>query len=166
MSLEGTIQKLKGISDEAKELFEVLRDLAKQQKDVTAKQKDKIKKLVDRLDKTSREAARERRRAEIQRLTEVIEAHDLSLTVPGLSSAAREAIRADRVAKLARRARLRAQEGTDFGGILTAREAGKIVDVAEKARKEVRTKKRAAAFLESTVKIADLALTIAGKLAA
>lgn len=165
MSLDGVIKKLKDIADEAKQLFELLKNLAEQQENATAGQKDKIKQLADKLDTASREAARERRRAEIQQLTEVIEAHELTLTVPGLSSSAREAIRADRFAKLARRARLRAQEGTDFGAILTSREVEKIVDLVKKARREVRTKQRAAAFLESAVKIADVALTIAGKLA-
>ena len=95
----------------------------------------------------------------------VIADNDVVLQVSGLSKATRDAIKADRMAAVARRGRLNAQAGTDFGGILTKTVTEELAAVLKKARQEVKKKKKAAAFLQSAVKVADLALRIAGKLA-
>ena len=165
MSLTTTINKLKSVANDAKDLFDKLKDLADKGKEATKTQKDNIERLASKLDTESRNAARERLKADIEQLSDIIERNERILAVPGLSRNARDAVRADKVRKLAKRARLRATLGTDFAGILNANEVKKIVELVAKAKKEVRIKKFAADFLDSAVKIADLALRIAGKVA-
>ncbi len=165
MSLTTTINKLKSIADDAKDLFDKLKDLADKGKDATKAQKDNIERLAIKLDTESRIAASERLNAEIEQLTDIIDRDNLILGIPGLSRTARDAVRADKVKTLARRARRRASLGTDFAGILNSNEVKKIVELVVKAKKEVKMKKFAADFLDSAVKIADLALSIAGKIA-
>jgi hypothetical protein len=165
MSLNDAIDKLKEITDEATEFHGALMELAKRGEDVSKGDKDKIRRLAERLDGESRAAARARRQAEIEEVEAIIKAHDLTLTVPDLSADVRAAVKADRVAKLARLARLKAQEGTDFGGVLTADEAAKLADLVQEVRAEAEKKKAAGAFLALAVRIMHLAWSIAAKLA-
>lgn len=165
MSLQESIKALKTVSAEAKQLFEVLKGLAEQDADATEAQKRQIAKLAEKLDAEARNAARARRDAEIQELTEIIQAHDETLTVPGLSHSTRDTVRAARQSAVARRGRLRAQAATDFGGILTKQVTDKLDDLVKKAKEDVARKKKAAAFLQGLVQVTDLALNIAGKLA-
>ena len=165
MSLEDSIAKLKDVGADAKNLFGVLKDLADQGRDARKTEKDKITGLVKKLDTTTRTAARERRAAEIEKLTELIDAGKTVLSITGLSSSTRNAVKADLIRLRSRRTRLRNLDATDFGGILKAEEVRKLEDLVKAARKEVQQKRLAAAFLGSVFKIGDLALTMAGKLA-
>ena len=114
---------------------------------------------------TTRTAARERRAAEIEKLTELIDAGKTVLSITGLSSSTRNAVKADLIRLRSRRTRLRNLDATDFGGILKAEEVRQLEDLVKAARKEVQQKRLAAAFLGSVFKIGDLALTMAEKLA-
>ncbi len=165
MSLEDSIAKLRDVGSDARGLFDVLKDLADQGRKARQTEKDKITRLVKKLDTTTRTAARERRAAEIEKLTELIDAGETVLSITGLSSSTRNAVKADLTRRRARRTRLRNLDATDFGGILKADEVRQLEDLVKAARKEVEQKKLAAAFLGSVFKIGDLALTMAGKLA-
>lgn len=165
MSLEDSIAKLREVGADAKALFDVLKDLADQDRDARKTEKDKITGLVRKLDTMTRKAARERRSAEVEKLTELIDAGEGALSITGLSSSTRDTIKAELIRLRARRTRLRNLDATDFGGILKAEEVRQLEDLVKAARKEVQRKKLAAAFLGSVFKIGDLALTMAGKLA-
>jgi hypothetical protein len=165
VSLEDSIAKLRDVGSDARGLFDVLKDLADQGRKARQTEKDKITRLVKKLDTTTRTAARERRAAEIEKLTELIDAGETVLSITGLSSSTRNAVKADLTRRRARRTRLRNLDATDFGGILKADEVRQLEDLVKAARKEVEQKKLAAAFLGSVFKIGDLALTMAGKLA-
>ena len=164
MSLEPSIAKLREIAKDARSLFEVLMELAGLGKKTTAIHRRKIERLAERLDTTSREASRDRRQQEIRELEGVIRAHECTLGVPGLPHSAREAVRADLIRKKARKTRLFNQEATDFGGILTGAEVERIVELTVRAEKEVEQREFAAEFLDLTFRIADLALSLAGRL--
>lgn len=165
MSLDQSIRALKTVAGDAKELFAVLKGLAEQDEDAKKAQKDQITKLADKLDEETRKAARARRDVEIEQLTEIIDAHEITLSLPGLSQSTRDAVRADRQAHVARRGRLRARAGTDLGGVLTKQLADNLDELVKKVKKDVRSKKKAAAHLQGAIQTADIALRIAGKLA-
>ena len=165
MSLADEVEKLRGVAGDAKALFDLLMGLAKEAKKTTEAQRKKIERLAKRLDTSSRDASRARRKAEIEQLGKVIDAHEHTLTISGLPLSVREAVRADLIVKRARHTRLQNLEATDFGGILTAAEVERIVELVQKARAEAQKKKFAAEFLGTTFKIFDTALTLAGKFA-
>ena len=165
MSLEDSIAKLGDVAADAKSLFDVLKDLSEQGRNARQAEKDEITRLLAKLDTTTRTAARERRAAEIEKLTELIEAGETVLSITGLSSSTRDAVKADLTRRRARRTRLRNLDATDFGGVLKADEVQQLEELVKAARQEVERKKLAAAFLGSVFKIGDLALTMAGKLA-
>lgn len=165
MGLNDSIAKLREVGADAKTLFDTLKGLADQGRDARKTEKDKITGLLKRLDTASRAAARERRAAEIDRISDLIQVNETALTITGLSSSTRDALKADLMRLRARRTRLRNLAATDFGGILKADEVEQLEELVKAARKEVAEKKLAAAFLGSVFKIGDLALTMAGKLA-
>ena len=165
MSLTDTIDNLKGIADDAKQLFEVLKSAAEQGKEATHAQKDRLKKLTSGLDENVRKASRERRQEEINQLNEAIAKLDTVLSIVGLPKDIRDDARAERARKVARRGRLRAQQGLDFSGILNSREIEELQILVDKANKDVARKKQAAAFLQTTLEVADIGLRIAAKLA-
>jgi len=165
MSLSNTIEILKGIEIEAKELFEQLIKLAELGKDTSKTQKNDIQKLADKLDENARKASRERCEFEIDKLSKEIDKIDCLLAVPGMTKEVRDIAKAERGKKVARRGRLRGKLGLDFGGILTATDVQVLDDLVVKAKKEVQTKRKAAAFLHTVLKIADISLSIASKLA-
>lgn len=165
MSLETEVAELRKIAAEAKRLLDVLQKLAVRGGNASSGHRKRIESLVKRLDTASRSAARERRNREIRKLSGVIKAYEVTLSVSGLTASTRKAIRADLTRKRARRARLRNQEGTDFGGVLTAAEVKKLREVVRQANKEVKQKKLAASFLGSLLEMADLALSLAGRFA-
>jgi hypothetical protein len=80
VSLEDSIAKLGDVAADAKSLFDVLKDLAEQGRNARQAEKDEITRLLAKLDTTTRTAARERRAAEIEKLTELIEAGETVLS--------------------------------------------------------------------------------------
>lgn len=164
MSLTQSIKDLQSVATSAMALFAQLKKAADGGRKATKAQKKRLGLLADRLDAGARKAARERRAAEIAQLTGIIDAHTTALATPGLSTATRQAIRANRTARVARRGRLRAKAGTDFHGILTQREIDNLAAAVSAARQAVARKKRAAGFLKAAIDIAQNALQIAGKL--
>ena len=164
MNQDRPIAELRKIAEDARSLFEALMDLAGLGEKATGKQRRRIRGLAKKLDTVSLEASRTRRRKEIRKLEGVIQAHEITLDVPGLPRSAREVVRSDLIRKKARRTRLFNQGATDFGGILTLSEVERIVELTTRAEKEVERKEFAAEFLDLTFKIADLALSLAGRL--
>jgi hypothetical protein len=146
MSLETEVAELRKIAAEAKRLLDVLQKLAVRGGNASSGHRKRIESLVKRLDTASRSAARERRNREIRKLSGVIKAYEVTLSVSGLTASTRK-------------------EGTDFGGVLTAAEVKKLREVVRQANKEVKQKKLAASFLGSLLEMADLALSLAGRFA-
>ena len=165
MGISDTIEKLKLVEEEAKQLFEALKQLANLNKDAKQSQKNKLKKLADDLDANARKASKERCEFEIQKLTTEIEQLDSLLAIIGIPKNVRDQAKAERGKKIARRGRLQGQCGTDFGGILTKTELQELDELLAKAKKEVQAKQKAAEFIQTTLKIADISLSIAAKLA-
>jgi hypothetical protein len=163
MSPDSPIEKLRMIAADARDLFHVLADLASLGKRATGRQRRKLERLAKSLDTVSREAARDRREKEIGALEDVVRAHQTTLEVPGLPRATRDVVRSDLIRKKARRTRLMNLEATDFGGVLTQAEVGRILEIAEKAEREVAGKEFAAELLDLTFRVADLALSLAGR---
>lgn len=165
MSLETSIQTLTEIGGDIKGLFDVFTGLAAEGKETTAAQRKSFERLIGRLDTTARQASRERRDTEIAQLETVIDAHEKTLAVPGLPKSVRDALKADLIRKRSRRTRLQNLAATDFDGILTAEDVRELEELVAAAREEVAKKKFAAELLSSVMKAADLALSLAGKLA-
>jgi len=165
MSLEAHVETLKSVADDAKAIVKEMQSLAADAKKVTKAQKSRIARLASKLDDAAKQGARERRARDIKALTEFIETHEMSLSVVGLPKSVRDEIRADLMAKRARRARLRAQEATDFGGIQSKSKATELDALVKAVKRDTAKKQLAQAFLTSVVKIADVAITIAGKIA-
>jgi hypothetical protein len=165
MNLKQSVAALKAVSKDASSLKNALQTLAQAGKNATATQKSNLKSLATRLGAAAKDGARERRLAEIGQLSTTIKSHETSLSVPGLPSAIRRSIRSDLTALKARRVRLNARLGSDFGGVLTAAQIRRMDALVKKVKQDTAQKKAASAFLEGAEKIADLSLTIAGKLA-
>lgn len=165
MGLSDTIERLKYVEEEAKQLFEALKQLADLGKDAKQTQKNKLKKLADDLDENARKASKERCEFEIKKLTTEIEQLDSLLAIIGIPKNVRDQAKAERGRKIARRGRLQGKCGTDFGGILTKTELKELDELLAKANKEVQAKQKAAEFIQTALKIADISLSIAAKLA-
>lgn len=165
MALDQFIQKLKDIASDAKALFDTLHDIASQGNDASADQVTELKQLADDLDTNAVDAAQARRKEDIAHLDEMIATRERALTVPGLPQSVIDDIKGDLAVNRARRARLSSQEGTDFSGILTSTEARKFEELIADVKREVRSRQVIGAMLASATKIADIALSIAAKLA-
>lgn len=163
--LEEALDTLRAIAAEARELAAGIAAAAEAGEEAPAPHLESLRGLAERFDRTARLAARERRRREIRRLSAVISAHESTLALAGLSSDTREALRAQLVASRARRSRLRSQDATDFDGLLSAEEVEALEGLVERARDEARERAVAAAWLDVAYDMADLALTVAGRLA-
>ena len=164
MSLRQSIQDLQSTAAGAMALFQQLKAAADLRKNSTIAQRGRVRALASKLDTDAKLASRARRDAEIDQLTRIIDAHAAALATPGLSAATKQAIRATRTAKVARRGRLRAQVGTDFAGVLTKTEVDRLVAAVAAARLSAARKRKAAAFLKVTLDVAQNALQLAGKL--
>ncbi len=164
-TLPAAIAELKKVSGEAKAILDVLRELAKDSKKVTQAQKSKITGLAKQLGKATSDAVKAQRDEEIAALKAAVKDLSNSLAIPGLPRSPRDSLRKMRVSKNARLARLSAKKATDFTGVLTKTHAEKLDKLVKAVKKDTAAKQFASAFLEGVVKIADLALTIAGKLA-
>lgn len=162
------LEMVSSIAKDAQVLAAELQPPASAGADITPQQLNAVKKLIETSEATLDEAsqrARERRQAQIKELQNLIDSLELALTTPGLSPTAREDLKRKRRNRLTQLARLQAKEALDFGGILTTARLEEITQVLREANRAVAQRKRAAAFLGSLLKIADLALGIAGKLA-
>lgn len=165
MALEDSINKLKSISDEAKSLFTQMKALADLGKNAKDAQKSKIMALANKLNVAANTAGRERLEKRLQELDKKITDLNLILQVD-LSPSARNDVRGELIKTRALSARLNAKRGLDFSGMLTSREVNSLVVLSRKTSRDAARKMKAAAFLASAVKIADLSLSIAAKLAA
>jgi len=165
MTLDESISNLKGIAKEAKDIYATVHEAITNGQKVGDDARDSLKTLAENLDEEARAAAAARRDAEIALLDELIEAHESTLAVEGLSQSVIDAVKGDLIAKRAKRARLAGEAGSDFGGIVTASEVKRFEALLAEVQQELKTRKTAGALLASATKIADIALTVAAKFA-
>lgn len=162
----GVIDRVKTIGADATELLELARPKAAGGADLTAAEIKKIGQLVKRSEATMSEAserAKAARREQIAELESHIENLTMTLATPGLSRTARDDLKALRRNRRAQLLNLQTREALDFGGILTADQVAEIGSVLKRAKADVAQKKKAAAFLASLTKIADLSVSIVRK---
>lgn len=106
------------------------------------------------------------RRARIEELTKEIDDAEAVLQEPGLDQGTRGTVKGERDANVAERAQLNAEAASDFAGVLTATEVQELSGLLAAARNEVAQKKQAAAAIAFAMKLADIALSVAAKVAA
>ena len=107
--------------------------------------------------------AKEQRREQIKELEKMVKQLESALATPGLPGSARAELQALKRKKRAQLVRLLARESMDFGGILTATQVERIKEVLKRAKQDVARKKKAAAFLATVIEVADISLSIVGK---
>ncbi len=160
------IDKVKGIAGDAQKLAAELKPKAEQGANLTKKELDAIRKLVQRSEAAMSDAnqrAKERRQQEIKALEELIQSITSALGTPGLSANARNDLKNLRRRRRAQLLHLQTRAALDFGGILTANQIKEIAELLKRAKQEVANKKKAAAFLTTVVRIADIALSVGRK---
>ena len=165
MALDQFILKLKGIAADAKSIFDTLHSRASQGNAATTNETAALRQLANDLDTNAAQAAEARRGEDIAHLDEMIATYERTLTVPGLPPSVINDIKGDLTVKRAKRARLSSQIGTNFSGILTSAEAKKFEELIADVKQEVHRRQVIGAMLASATKIADIALSIAAKLA-
>lgn len=164
--LKNLIAEVSAIGRDAQALVAELQPKAQQGANLTQAELRKIKALVKRSEEAmsaAEQRAKERRAAQIRELEALVRSIESSLAVPGLSQRAVDDLKQLKRNKLAQLVRLRTRAGLDFGGILSAAEVQEIAAVLKEARAAVARKKRAAGFLGSLLKIANLSLGIVAK---
>ena len=168
MKVEQLTKELTRIGDAAKKLAEGLKGKAEAKERVTNQQKTALGELVRRTANATEEArtlASADMRRRIKDLGAQIERAEAALSISGLEKSTRDILRA-RVRNLrAQRVRLNAQLGTDFAGLLTATKAREIEKLLARAKQEVKRKQKAAEAVETAMDMAEIAITIGGKLA-
>jgi hypothetical protein len=110
--------------------------------------------------------AKQQRRERIEELEKSVEQLEGALATPGLPTSTRTQLQALKRRKRAQLVGLLARESMDFGGILTVTQVERIKDVLTRAKRDVATKKKAAAFLGTVMEVADISLSIVGKVIA
>lgn len=163
---KGLIEKVKGIADEARSLVDELQPKAQANAELTKAQLGRISKLVARAEATMSEAnerAKAARKTEIEELEGLIKSVTTALGTPGLSNSARKELQDLRRRRRAQLLNLQTREALDFGGILSATQIQEIADVLKRAKQDVARKKKAAGFVASLMRIADIAVGIVRK---
>ena len=107
--------------------------------------------------------AKAMRHKEIDELTQLIKDIELALATPDLDEDVRNDLKDLRRRRRAKLVRLQIRLGMDFSGILTPKQIQEIQEVLKRAKADVAKKKKAAAFLATIMKIADVALGVLGK---
>jgi len=163
------IEEVSSIGKDAQALVAELQPKAQQGADLTNAELKKIDRLVKRSEAAMSAAevrAKERRKAQISELDKLINNITLSLGTPGLSQTAIDDLKRLKRNKLAQVVRLKTRAALDFGGILSPAEIKDIATVLKQAKADVAAKKKAAAVLGSILQIANLAISIVGKVGA
>jgi hypothetical protein len=170
MDLKKAVEDIKAIAEDAHELAGKLRDVLRDdpEAETTAKQRGELTRLITAAEKTRtalRAAAKAERAARIAELKDHIRVIKSSLATPGLTSDAQDRLDELLDTNQAELARLQNLDATDFSGLLPPEEFQQIAELLEAAKKEVQEKRKVAQALSIAVQAADLALTVAGKLA-
>lgn len=162
----GLIDTVKEIAGEARRIVEELKPKAAEGAELTQTELATIRKLVQRSEDAMSEAnrlAKERRQQEIAELEELIESIESGLSTPGLSRSARDDLKNLKRRRRAQLLNLQTREALDFGGILTAPQVEEITAVLKRAKQDVAKKKKAAAFVATLLKVADIGVGIVRK---
>ena len=165
----GIIDQVKSIGEDASKLVGVLTAKAAANEDLTKSELSTIDALIKRSEAALTEAsqrAKEVRREQIKELEKMVAQLESALATPGLPASARADLQALKRRNRAQLVGLLARESMDFGGILTVTQVEHIKDVLKRAKKDVAQKKKAAAFLGTVMEVADISLSIVGKVVA
>jgi len=163
------VDQVKAIADEASNLVSVLTTKVAANADLTSEELKAIDKLVKQSEAALSEAsqlAKKQRRVQIAELEKLVKQLEGALATPGLPGSARTELQALKRRKRAQLVGLLARESMDFGGILTVTQVERIKEVLKRAKKDVAQKKKAAAFLGTVMEVADISLSIVGKVVA
>ncbi len=162
----GLIDQVMSIGEDAASLVDVLTTKAADNADLTPGELAAIDKLVKQSEAALSEAsqlAKKQRREQIKELKKMVKQLESALATPGLPLTARTELQALKRRKRAQLVGLLARESMDFGGILSVTQVERIENVLKRAKKEVAQKKKAAAFLGIVMEVADISLSIVGK---
>ncbi len=165
----GLIDTVKSIGADASKLVNVLTAKAAENADLTATERKAIEKLVKQSEAAMSEAsqlAKKQRREQIKELEKMVKQLESALATPGLPDSARSDLQALKRRKRAQLVGLLTRESMDFGGILSVTQVKHIEDVLKRAKKDIAQKKKAAAFLGTVMEVADISLSIVGKVVA
>jgi len=163
------IDQVKSIGEDASNLVDVLTAKAAANADLTSQELAAIDTLVKQSEAAMSEAsqlAKQQRRERIEELEKMVEQLEGALATPGLPTGTRTELQALKRRKRAQLVGLLARESMDFGGILTVTQVERIKDVLARAKRDVATRKKAAAFLGTVMEVADISLSIVGKVIA
>jgi hypothetical protein len=167
MSLADTKNTLESLAAEAKQLKEKLEGL-NGSADTSDADKSKLDglfaKLAQQIAAAASPEAAEARQTRMQQLDEAIKHIELVLASPAISLDTRDVLKEEREDKLVERARLAGEAGTNFSGVFPAEELADVKQKLLDAQREVQDKKKVAAGIEAALAVADVALTVAGKL--
>jgi DNA uptake protein ComE-like DNA-binding protein len=170
MDLKKAVEDIKGIASDARDLAEAFRKALKDdpEAETTAKQRAELTRLITEAEKTRtalRAAAKAERAQRIAELKEHVRDIKMSVGTPGLTAEAQDRLDDLLNVNQAELARLQSLDATDFSGLLPPEEFEEIAKLLEAAKREVQQKRRVAQALAIAVQAADVALTVAGKLA-
>jgi hypothetical protein len=156
------------IGRDARELPDVARDRALRKgtgATLSSSELRRIATLVERSEATvtaASELARARREEEIRQLQAQIDDIEASLAVP-LDADTVDFLKRTRRKLRARLLDKQTRVALDFGGILSAAELNEVGELLAEAKQAVARRKRAAGFIKSLFRIADLAAGIVRK---
>lgn len=165
----GLIEVVKSIGQDAADLADILSRRAAADADLTKRERTAIETLIARSQSAMTEAsalAKERRREQIGELEKLIKSLESAIANLGSQPEARRELQALKRSKRAQLVGLLTRESMDFGGILTVTQVERIRDVLTRAKRDVARRKKAAAFLSTLMEVADLSVSIVGKLVA
>ena len=120
---------------------------------------------VEKADTEAREFAEEKRITRIAELSEQIDALHAAAGIARLSNSTRQSLRSKMRRLRAERGALELKAGLNFSGLLTKAEVQQMAKLLAKAKKEVAAKKKAAAAIETTMDVAEIAVKVGGKFA-
>ena len=164
--VKGLIDDVKSIGERANQLLATIQNKAINQANLTSAEISQIKRLVEQSEVLMSEASQRARTArdqQIKELEEHIKNINLSLTTPSLSASTVSELKSLRRRRRAKLTRLQARAALDFGGVLTPEDITDISEILKKARHATQRKRKAADFIDSLIKIADLSIDIVGK---
>lgn len=169
MNATQLVAELSAIAKAGQTLVEKLKPAAEARGSTPTAQRSALNALIKRAEKAEaagKKLATDRVEAQIKVLGTQIDSLSSALTITSLSSSTKNTLRARRRSLRAKRGRLNAKLATDFSGVLNATEAKQLAKLLRNARAAVARRKKAAQTLEAAMGIADLAITIAGKVLA
>jgi hypothetical protein len=162
----GIIEAVKAIGEDAADLVALLSRKAADNADLSKRERVAIEELIARSEVVLNGASRigkQRRREQIGSLEKLLKRLESALATPGLPADARRDLQRLKRSKRTQLVGLLSRESMDFGGILSVTQVEKIREVLTRAKQDVARKSKAAAFLGTLLEVADISLSIAGK---